>query len=42
MQTLRWMRVPGDTIFALGAAVLVWAVLTVTVRHLWRVKASTD
>ena len=39
---LRWMRVPGDTVFALGAVVLVWAVLTVTVRHLWRVKASTD
>jgi len=26
MQTLRWMRVPGDTIFALGALVLVWFV----------------
>ncbi len=23
MQTLRWMRVPGDTLFALGALVLV-------------------
>jgi len=23
MQTLRWLRVPGDTIFALGALVLV-------------------
>jgi nitric oxide reductase large subunit len=23
MQTLRWMRVPGDTIFAIGAIVLV-------------------
>ncbi|HJT89273.1 MAG TPA: hypothetical protein VJ732_15505, partial [Bryobacteraceae bacterium] len=23
MQTLRWMRVPGDTIFAIGALVLV-------------------
>jgi nitric oxide reductase subunit B len=28
MQTLRWMRVPGDTIFALGALVLVWFVFT--------------
>ncbi|MGQ9635526.1 MAG: nitric-oxide reductase large subunit [Bryobacteraceae bacterium] len=28
MQTLRWMRVPGDTIFALGALVLVWFVYT--------------
>lgn len=24
MQTLRWMRVPGDTLFALGALVLGW------------------
>ncbi len=24
MQTLRWLRVPGDTIFALGAIALVW------------------
>jgi nitric oxide reductase subunit B len=23
MQTLRWMRVPGDTIFAIGALILV-------------------
>ena len=23
MQTLRWMRIPGDTIFAVGAVVLV-------------------
>jgi nitric oxide reductase subunit B len=28
MQTLRWMRVPGDTIFALGALALVWFVFT--------------
>jgi nitric oxide reductase subunit B len=28
MQTLRWMRVPGDTIFALGAFVLVAFVFT--------------
>ena len=26
MQTLRWMRVPGDSIFALGELVLVWFV----------------
>ena len=26
MQTLRWLRVPGDTLFALGALVLVWFV----------------
>src|SRR5581483_4823934 len=28
MQTLRWMRVPGDTIFAIGEFALVWFVLT--------------
>ena len=28
MQTLRWMRVPGDTIFALGALILVAFVFT--------------
>ena len=28
MQTLRWMRVPGDTIFAVGALVLVGFVFT--------------
>lgn len=27
MQTLRWLRIPGDTIFALGALALVWFVL---------------
>jgi nitric oxide reductase subunit B len=26
MQTLRWLRVPGDTVFALGALALVWFV----------------
>jgi len=29
MQTLRWMRAPGDTVFAIGAAVLVWFVLKI-------------
>ena len=28
MQTLRWMRVPGDTIFAIGAFILVAFVFT--------------
>jgi nitric oxide reductase subunit B len=27
MQTLRWMRVPGDTLFALGALALGWFML---------------
>lgn len=26
MQTLRWLRVPGDTVFAVGALLLVWFV----------------
>jgi nitric oxide reductase subunit B len=29
MQRLRWMRVPGDTIFALGEFTMVWFVLTI-------------
>ena len=28
MQTLRWLRAPGDTVFAIGALVLVWFVFT--------------
>jgi nitric oxide reductase large subunit len=32
MQKLRWMRAPGDTIFALGAAVLVAFVFTTRFR----------
>jgi nitric oxide reductase subunit B len=28
MQTLRWMRVPGDSIFAIGEAALVWFVFS--------------
>ena len=28
MQTLRWMRVPGDTLFGIGELVLVWFVFT--------------
>jgi nitric oxide reductase subunit B len=27
MDTLRWLRVPGDTIFAIGALILGWFVL---------------
>jgi nitric oxide reductase subunit B len=40
LASLRWMRVPGDTIFAFGAVVLVWVVFATSVRHLWRVKAT--
>ncbi len=27
MNTLRWLRIPGDSIFAIGAVVLGWFVL---------------
>ena len=33
MQTLRWLRVPGDTIFALGAVALVWFVAGLKTGH---------
>jgi len=33
MQTLRWLRVPGDTIFALGASALVWFVAGLKTGH---------
>lgn len=33
MQTLRWMRVPGDVLFAVGAALLGWFVLGLLTGH---------
>jgi nitric oxide reductase subunit B len=36
MQTLRWMRVPGDILFALGAAILAWFVLGLLTGHSFR------
>lgn len=33
MQALRWMRVPGDVVFALGAALLGWFVLGLLTGH---------
>ena len=33
MQTLRWMRVPGDMLFALGAALFAWFVLGLLTGH---------
>ena len=33
MQTLRWLRVPGDTIFALGAIALVWFIAGLKTGH---------
>jgi nitric oxide reductase subunit B len=43
MQTLRWMRVPGDTLFALGALVLGWFMLgLLTGRSIARPKPSPE
>jgi nitric oxide reductase subunit B len=33
MQMLRWMRVPGDILFALGAALMGWFVLGLLTGH---------
>jgi nitric oxide reductase subunit B len=33
MQRLRWLRVPGDTILALGAVALVWFVAGLKMGH---------
>jgi nitric oxide reductase subunit B len=33
MNTLRWMRIVGDTIFAVGALVLGWFVLGLVTGH---------
>lgn len=32
MQTLRWLRVPGDTLFAIGALALTWFVFAVSAK----------
>ncbi|MGA2206069.1 MAG: hypothetical protein ABSG10_04985 [Terracidiphilus sp.] len=33
MQTLRWMRVPGDILFSIGAAAFAWFVLGLMTGH---------
>ena len=33
MQTLRWMRVPGDILFATGAALFAWFILGLLTGH---------
>jgi nitric oxide reductase subunit B len=42
MQTLRWLRVPGDTIFALGAIALVWFVAGLKTGHSIRNGAAAE
>jgi len=36
MQALRWLRVPGDILFALGAALLGWFVLGLLTGHSYK------
>jgi nitric oxide reductase subunit B len=40
MQTLRWMRVPGDILFATGAALLGWFVLGLLTGHSFEKQAQ--
>jgi len=40
MQFLRWMRVPGDVLFALGAALLGWFVLGLLTGHSFEKESS--
>jgi nitric oxide reductase subunit B len=42
MQTLRWLRVPGDTVFALGAIALVWFVAGLKTGHSIRTVEPAD
>ena len=42
MQNLRWMRVPGDTIFFLGAVSLVWFVAGLKTGHSFRKSESAS
>jgi nitric oxide reductase subunit B len=40
MQTLRWMRVPGDILFAIGAALFAWFVLGLLTGHSYENESS--
>ena len=42
MQTFRWMRVPGDIVFSIGAAVFAWFVLGLLTGHSYGVEAPTN
>ena len=42
MQFLRWMRVPGDVLFALGAAMLGWFVLGLLTGHSFEKEPAFD
>ena len=42
MNTLRWMRVPGDMLFATGAAIFAWFVLGLLTGHSFRDDATNS
>jgi len=42
MQTLRWMRVPGDVLFAVGAVLFGWFVLGLLTGHSFTNKRNAD
>jgi len=42
MQTLRWFRVPGDVLFALGAALLGWCVLGLLTGHSFKSESAAN
>jgi nitric oxide reductase subunit B len=41
MQTLRWMRVPGDILFAIGAVLFAWFVLGLLTGHSYEKEEPT-
>jgi len=42
MQFLRWMRVPGDVLFSIGAAVLAWFVLGLLTGHSYKPAVTVE
>jgi hypothetical protein len=42
MQTLRWMRVPGDILFSIGAALFAWFILGLLTGHSYSKSLSAD
>jgi nitric oxide reductase subunit B len=42
MQTLRWMRVPGDILFSIGAALFAWFVLGLLTGHSYEDEDRAD
>lgn len=42
MNTLRWMRVPGDSLFAIGALVLAWFVIGLVTGHSFDKNAKVE